>query len=61
MEKLLSVKEAAEMLNISIHTVRAWLFQRRLPFVRLGRRIGLRSDDIDSFITKNYVEAQEKD
>lgn len=60
MDRLLSVREVAERLNISIHTVRAWIFQGRLPYVRLGRRIGLRSEDIEAFVTKNYVEVQEK-
>ncbi len=61
MEKLLNVKEAAEKLNISPHTIRAWVFQKRLPYVRLGRRIGLKAEDIDSFITRNYIQAREND
>lgn len=58
MECLLNVREAAQKLSISPHTIRSWVFQRRLPYVRLGRRIGLRPEDIDSFIRKNLVEAQ---
>jgi excisionase family DNA binding protein len=59
-ECLLNVREAAQKLSISPHTIRSWVFQRRLPYVRLGRRIGLRPEDIDSFIRKNLVEAQRR-
>ncbi len=60
MEHLLNVKTAGEKLGVSPHTIRAWVFQRKLPYVRLGRRIGLRPEDLDSFIKKNLVEARER-
>jgi excisionase family DNA binding protein len=60
MERLLNVAQAAEKLSISPHTIRAWIFQKKLPYVRLGRRIGLRPEDIDSFIERNLIEAQER-
>jgi excisionase family DNA binding protein len=60
MEKLLSVKEAAERLGISPHTIRSWQFQRKLDFVQLGRRIGFRPEDLDSFIKRNLVQAKER-
>lgn len=55
MERLLNVKEAAEKLSISPHTIRAWVFQRRLPHVQLGRRIGLREADLEEFVKRNFV------
>jgi len=60
MEQLLNVKQVAEKLSISPHTVRAWVFQRKLPYVQLGRRIGLRQEDIEAFVKKNLVEAKER-
>jgi excisionase family DNA binding protein len=57
--ELLSLKEAAEGLKISIHTLRAWAYQRRIPIVKLGRRTLLRKEDIENFINKNVIEAKE--
>ena len=32
-----TIEEAAEELNLSTHTIRAWITQRRIGCVRLGR------------------------
>ncbi len=37
MKNLLTVAETAEVLNLKISTVRAWLAKRRLPRVNCGR------------------------
>jgi len=60
MEQLLTVKQVAERLSLSTHCIRSWLFQGKLPHVRLGRRIAFRPEDIDSFIKKNLVQAKER-
>jgi excisionase family DNA binding protein len=59
MPELLNVTEGAKAMGISKHTLRARLFQKRLPFVRLGRRVLLRREDIEAFVNKNVVEARE--
>jgi len=58
MHELLSLKEGANQLRLSIHTLRAWVFQKRLPVVRLGRRVLLRREDLENLINKNFVEAR---
>ena len=57
--ELLNLKEGAEKLKVSIHTLRAWAYQRRFPVVKLGRRTLLRKEDIENFINKNVIEAKE--
>jgi excisionase family DNA binding protein len=52
---LLSLPEGARRLGVSRHTVRAWIRQRRLPFVRLGRRVLLDPADVERFINVNRV------
>jgi excisionase family DNA binding protein len=37
--KLIPVKEIPDILSVSLATVRSWIFQRRLPVVRLGRKV----------------------
>ena len=60
MSELLNVREGAKELRLSIHTIRAWIYAKRIPHVRLGRRVLLRREDLESFVNKNVVEAREK-
>jgi excisionase family DNA binding protein len=55
--KLLSVEEAATKLGISPLTMRIWIRQRRLPFVKLGMRVLLSPQDVQHFIEANRIEA----
>jgi len=54
--KLLNVKEAAARLNISVFTLRGWISQRRVRFVKLGRRTMLRNEDLEALIHDSLVE-----
>ena len=38
MQKLLTVKEAAEQLGLKPCTIRKWVLQRELSYVRVGKR-----------------------
>ncbi len=60
MADLLSIRKAAVELAVSPHTIRAWCSQRKMPFVRLGRRVLLRREDIEAFVKRNVVEAKGK-
>jgi excisionase family DNA binding protein len=52
-QELLRAKEAAQFLNVSENTVRMWIWQRRLPVVRLGRAVRLRRQDLEEIIERN--------
>lgn len=56
--ELLNLKEGANGLKVSIHTMRAWVFQKKIPVVRLGRRVLLRRVDLENLIDKNIVAAR---
>ncbi len=60
MSELLNLKEGARELKLSIHTLRAWTYQKRIPFVRLGRRVLLRREDLEEFVNRNVVEAKDE-
>lgn len=49
-EELISLKEAASILSISLSTIRRWITQGRLPCVRLGRLLRVRVADIDAIV-----------
>ena len=57
MEKeLMSIREASGLLGVAETTLRDWLYQKRLPFYRLGRAIRLKKEDIVKFREKARVE-----
>lgn len=57
MQALLKTKEAAQLLNLSENTIRQWIWQRRLPVVRIGRAVRLRREDLEKLIERNREEA----
>jgi excisionase family DNA binding protein len=60
MEKLLSVSETAEILNIKVSTVRAWLALRKLPRVSVGRCVRVPLTAVQELIAKNTIPARER-
>ena len=57
-KELLSIREASGMLGVAESTLRDWLYQKRLPFYRLGRAIRLKNDDIVKFRERSRVEGK---
>jgi excisionase family DNA binding protein len=55
MTHLLTVEEAANALRLQESTIRAWILQRKIPFVRLGRRVFVRQADCDQLISGGLV------
>jgi excisionase family DNA binding protein len=53
----ISVKEAADLLGVSRHTLRRWLGLRLIPFHHCGRRVVLDPRDLEQFLKDNRVEA----
>jgi excisionase family DNA binding protein len=49
-EQLVTVKQAAERLAVSEAAIRKWLYQRRLPAVKVGRLTRLRVSDLERFV-----------
>lgn len=47
MSQLLSVEEAAKRLAVTEAAIRKWVYQKRLPAVRVGRCLRLRLDDVE--------------
>lgn len=57
MEKeMLSIRDASGLLGIAETTLRDWLYQKRLPFYRLGRAIRLKKEDILEYREKSRIQ-----
>ncbi len=55
----LSVREVAGALGLSESTIRSWLAQRRLGFIRLGRAVRIPREEIDRVLAEGAVPARE--
>ena len=58
-KRLLDIKEAAEFLNVSPNTLYSWVSQRRIPFVKLGRRVEFDLKDLEDWIEYHKVKQKE--
>jgi excisionase family DNA binding protein len=55
---LMDVPETATYTHLQQSTIRSWILQRRIPFVKLGRRTFVRRSDLDRLITGSLVPAR---
>jgi excisionase family DNA binding protein len=56
--QLLTVQEAAFFLNVSVSTLYGWVWQRRIPFVKVGRALRFQLADIERFVQANRHEVR---
>jgi excisionase family DNA binding protein len=56
-ERPRTVAEAADELGLSVHTVRAWIADRRIGHLRLGRAIRIPASEIRRVIHQSTVPA----
>ena len=58
---LVSLAQAAEKLAVSIHGLRRWVAERKIPVVRLGRRVLIKREDLDRLVEKIRFPAREEE
>ena len=51
---LLTAPEAAAYLRVPLRTLRQYVAQRRLAFIKFGRRLFFRQADLDAFIQRHH-------
>jgi excisionase family DNA binding protein len=54
-QQLMNVSETAKMLRLKESTVRSWILKRRIPYVKLGRRVFVRHADAQNAIESSVV------
>ena len=52
MSKLYTAKETAELLGVKESTIRKWVLERKIPFVKVGASLRFNSNDIESIQSK---------
>ncbi|MDE3135745.1 MAG: helix-turn-helix domain-containing protein [Acidobacteriota bacterium] len=55
--RLLTVQEAARYMAVSVSTLYGWVWQRRIPFVKMGRALRFDLDDLKKFIETSRVKS----
>jgi excisionase family DNA binding protein len=50
---LMTVEEAAAYLRLAPWTIRHWVCQKKIPYVRLGRSVRFRRKDLERFVNQN--------
>jgi excisionase family DNA binding protein len=53
--RLVTISEAAEYLAVSVSTLYGWVYQRRIPFVKVGRALRFDKSDLDSLVEGSRV------
>jgi excisionase family DNA binding protein len=53
--QLLDVGEVAEFLRLKPSTVRSWILKKRIPYVKLGRRVFVRRSDAQGVIDSSVI------
>jgi excisionase family DNA binding protein len=56
--RLVNVNEAAKYLAVSVSTLYGWAWQRKLPFVKVGRALRFDLADLEKFSRVNRIEAR---
>lgn len=56
-KRLLNIDELVEYISVPKGTIYNWISQKKLPYIKMGRRIKFDKQDIDKFIeTKKIVQ-----
>jgi len=50
---LMTVEETAAYLRLAPWTIRHWVCQKKIPYVRLGRSVRFRRKDMERFVNQN--------
>jgi excisionase family DNA binding protein len=56
--QLLTLQEAAARLGLKVATLRFWVWQRKIGFVRVGRSVRIREETIERIIEQGSVPAK---
>jgi excisionase family DNA binding protein len=56
-QKHFSLREVADMLNVSVDCLRTQLEKRRVAFNKVGGRIRIAESDLEAFLARNRIAA----
>jgi excisionase family DNA binding protein len=57
--RLLSLPQAAEELGTTVNTIRAWIYRRKIDFVKIGRSVRVSEETVQRIIDRGSRPALE--
>ena len=57
-DQLLTLQQVADRLQVSLSTIRRMVDRGDLPFVKVGRNIRVRPEDLEAYIAANVEKAK---
>lgn len=57
---LITVQDAAKYLAVSTSTLYGWVWQKRIPFVKVGRSLRFEVGELQNFIQSNRFPVRSK-
>jgi len=60
MEKLLTVEEIAEYLNLKPSTIYQWTHQGFIPYIKLGSRVRFRTTQIEKWLEEKSKDGRSR-
>lgn len=58
MDQIYSPKEAAQKLDITVQTLRAWAKKHKIEYIKVGSRYRFQKSTIDRILTPHNVESE---
>ncbi len=55
---LLDIEQAARRLGVDVRFMRRLVFEKRLPYIKVGKFVRFEPDDIEAWIADRRIEAQ---
>ena len=60
LDTLLNVAEASDLTRLKESTIRRWILEKKIAYVKLGRRVFIRRSDIELLISESFIPAQKR-
>ena len=55
---LIAAKQVPHIIPVSMPTVRSWIFQEKLPVVRLGRRVFVKEEVLEKIMAEGLFSVE---
>lgn len=59
-DKLIKLRDAADLLGLSMGGIRGWILLRKIEFVKRGRNVMIKESTLREIITRGTVPAREQ-
>jgi excisionase family DNA binding protein len=57
---LKSLPQAAVELGVTVNTLRAWIYRRKIPYIKIGRCVRVSDQTIEQIIDRGTMPAREE-